>query len=101
RQARVFLAAPEFESHAALRHAVLLDELSDWFVEPQLLVLEVDGVNRVAGHGHVERALGHDFLAVESDDRGGAPPGRALTGPIEVDEEHRTGPPRVVHHAGL
>src|SRR3954467_15620955 len=79
----------EVDPQATLFDTGLRDEFRQRIVDPQTRILEVDGVDRVAGDGYLDARRSHHALVAESDHTRQPSARAAVHHAIEINEADR------------
>src|SRR3989442_10429039 len=94
------LARIERQVQAARADARACDEVGEVVVDTELRVLQVDGLDRMAGHGYVDARVRDDRLVTEADHAREPPAGPPFLDSIQVDEAYGLARTVRMRHAG-
>ena len=83
----------------ALAHIGARDELGELLVEPEPRILEIDRLDGVPRHGHLDPHLRDDRLVMEADHARLAAARPPVVDAVQIDETHRFARPVRVGHA--
>src|SRR3989442_4479108 len=94
------LARIERQVQAARADARARDEVGEVVVDTELRVLQVDGLDGMAGHGNVDARVRDDRLVAEADHAREPPAGPPVVDSIQVDEAYGLARKVRMRHAG-